>query len=127
MRLSRGGGADGRTDAPVGARPAACFGPVDGVSEAKALYATCDTGYDTVCTSSGIIDYDTDCPVFASANGSSRFNLTFTPTPTCPDCAGDCAGSSSSASPSPTTTKRRHKKTKRPTRAAPKGRRERAG
>jgi hypothetical protein len=77
-----------------------CFGPVASVSQALALYPqTCGNGLKTYCTSSGVISYDLDCPVFGrnpgGAGGPSApgaYNMNYNATMECPACKGDCLG-----------------------------------
>ena len=52
-----------------------CFGPVSTVAQAKALYSTCSTGYQTLCTSLGEITYDLDCPIFNQQGTGSTYNM----------------------------------------------------
>jgi hypothetical protein len=67
-----------------------CFGPVADVATAKALYSQCNSGFVTVCTSLGLITYDTDCPIFNQQGVGPTYNMNFTETPTCKACGESC-------------------------------------
>jgi hypothetical protein len=59
-----------------------CFGPVQNLTHCKSLYSTCNTGFETFCTTKGEISYDTDCPCFSQ--GQEKYNQNYISTPTCP-------------------------------------------
>ena len=68
-----------------------CYGPSSSDTAAKAVYPTCSASATSVCTSQGQIDYLVDCPIGVR-------NLTYTATPTCPYCSGNCGVPTSSPS-----------------------------
>eukprot|EP00475_Leptophrys_vorax_P014505 TRINITY_DN20819_c0_g1_i1.p1 TRINITY_DN20819_c0_g1~~TRINITY_DN20819_c0_g1_i1.p1 ORF type:complete len:404 (-),score=80.05 TRINITY_DN20819_c0_g1_i1:73-1284(-) len=58
-----------------------CFGPVSSLDACKSLYSTCGSGYSCVDTTSGTIEYDTDCPCYQQAGQTYNqdYNSTCTP------------------------------------------------
>jgi hypothetical protein len=91
-----------------------CFGPVASKSAAMALYSTCGAGFTNICTSKGLINFDTDCtrglranrpahpafagPIFAQEGAESVHNLNYTSTSTCAACSPNCPGVGASGS-----------------------------
>lgn len=71
-----------------------CFGKNAAVSvaAAKALYATCGTGFTTYCTSKGSITYDTDCPIFNQQGTGDLYNMNYTSTADCVPCKTSANG-----------------------------------
>ena len=56
-----------------------CFGPVSSLSECKALYSDyCDTGYETITTATGTVEYDLWCPCYDHNDNSATCDATAT-------------------------------------------------
>eukprot|EP00475_Leptophrys_vorax_P000157 TRINITY_DN10092_c0_g1_i1.p1 TRINITY_DN10092_c0_g1~~TRINITY_DN10092_c0_g1_i1.p1 ORF type:complete len:380 (-),score=69.68 TRINITY_DN10092_c0_g1_i1:42-1181(-) len=75
-----------------------CFGPVSSLSACKSLYSTCGTGYSCFNTTSGPINYDTDCPCFQQ-NGTT-YNQDYTST-----CLAGATTTTTSPTAAPTSSK----------------------
>ena len=61
-----------------------CFGPAATTMAAMSVYPSCSpTSITTLCTSNGSIDYMVNCPIGLDS-------LSFTSTPTCSACIGNC-------------------------------------
>ncbi|KAI9022120.1 hypothetical protein DFJ74DRAFT_111807 [Hyaloraphidium curvatum] len=63
-----------------------CFGPVASLAQCKSLYPTCGTGYTTMCTMNGKIEYDTDCPCYSQ--GGEEYNQGYEAASDCPVLEG---------------------------------------